>query len=162
MKLIKLAGLKAVVIDMDGQRLKMARKLGADHVINPSEDDLVTEIKKITPIGIDSAVLTVTNKFTVTDALSYIRPGGQINIFGMGLNIEPIPVDFNRIYKGELTIRSSYSATPDTVARSYDLIIKDRKIDVSALLSEVFHLSDFKKGLDLMLDRKIYKAFYKL
>ena len=48
------------------------------------------------------------------------------------------------------------------VARSYDLIIKDRKIDVSALLSEVFHLSDFKKGLDLMLDRKIYKAFYKL
>ncbi|MES0342160.1 MAG: hypothetical protein ABUK08_07590, partial [Candidatus Humimicrobiaceae bacterium] len=74
----------------------------------------------------------------------------------------PIPVDFNRVYKGELTIRSTYSATPDTLARSYDLIIKDRKIDVSALLSEVFHLSDFKKGLDLMLDRKIYKAFYKL
>ena len=162
LKLIKLAGLKAVVIDMDGQRLEMAREFGADHVINPSETDLLTEIKKITPIGIDSAVLTVTNKFTVTDALSYIRAGGQINIFGMGLDTKPIPVDFNRVYKGELTIRSTYSATPDTVARSYDLIIKDRKIDVSALLSEVFHLSDFKKGLDLMLDRKIYKAFYKL
>jgi L-iditol 2-dehydrogenase len=162
LELTKLAGLKAIVIDMDGQRLKMALELGADHVINPSEDDLLAGIKKITPIGIDSAILTVTNKFTVTDALSYVRPGGQINIFGMGLDADPIAVDFNRIYKGELTIRSSYSATPDTVARSYDLIIKDRKIDVSALLSEVFHLSDFKKGLDLMLDRKIYKAFYKL
>ncbi len=162
LKLIKLAGLKAVVIDMDTERLKMAREFGADHTINPSEDDLLTEIKKIAPIGIDSAVLTVTNKFTVKDALSYMRPGGQINIFGMGLDADLIPVDFNRIYKGELTIRSTYSATPDTVARSYDLIIKDRKIDVSALLSEVLHLSDFKKGLDLMLDRKIYKAFYKL
>ncbi len=162
LKLIKLAGLKAVLIDMDGQRLKIAREFGADHVINPSEADLVTEIKKITPIGVDAAVLTVTNKFTVTDALSYIRPGGQINIFGMGLNIEPIPVDFNRIYKSELTIRSTYSATPDTLARSYDLIIKDRKVDVSGLISDVLPLSEFKKGLDLMLGRKIYKAFYKL
>ena len=162
LKLIKLAGLKAVVIDMDGQRLEMAREFGADHVINPSETDLLEEIKKITPIGIDAAVLTVTNKFTVTDALSYIRAGGQINIFGMGLDTKPIPVDFNRVYKGELTIRSTYSATPDTLERSYDLIIKDKKVDVSKLLSDVLPLSEFKKGLDLMLDRKIYKAFYKL
>ncbi len=162
LELTKLAGLKSVVIDVDNQRLEMAGELGADYIINPSEDDLITEIKKITPIGIDSAVLTVTNKFTVTDALSYMRPGGQINIFGMGLDTELIPVDFNRIYKSELTIRSSYSATPETVARSYDLIIRDRKVDVSRLLSEVLPLSEFKKGLDLMLDRKIYKAFYKL
>ncbi|MFC2144761.1 zinc-binding dehydrogenase [Actinomycetota bacterium] len=162
LELTKLAGLKAIVIDMDDQRLEMARELGADHIINPSEDDLVAEIKKITPIGIDSAILTVTNKFTVTDALHYIRPGGQINIFGMGLDAEPIAVDFNRIYKSELTIRSSYSTTPDMVARSYDLIIRDRKVDLSRLLSEVLPLSEFKKGLDLMLARKIYKAFYKL
>jgi len=162
LKLIKLAGLKAIVIDMDGQRLEMAREFGADHVIDPSEADLLAEIKKITPIGVDSAVLTVTNKHTVTDAISYIRPGGQINIFGMGLDLEPIPVDFNRIYKSELTIRSTYSATPDTLARSYDLIIRDRKIDVGPLISEVIALSDFKKGLDLMLERKIYKAFFKL
>ncbi len=162
LELTKLAGLKSVVIDVDNQRLEMAGELGADYIINPSEDDLIAEIKRITPIGIDSAVLTVTNKFTVTDALSYMRPGGQINIFGMGLNTEPIPVDFNRIYKSELTIRSSYSTTPDTVARSYNLIIRDRKVDVSRLLSEVLPLVEFKKGLDLMLDRKIYKAFYKI
>ncbi len=160
--LIKLAGLKAVVIDLDGQRLDMAKEFGADHIINPSKADLHAEINKITSIGIDSAILTITNKFTVADALSYIRPGGQINIFGMGLNIDPIPVDFNKIYKGELTVRSTYSATPDTLARSYDLIIKNREVDVSQLLSDVLPLSEFKKGLDLMLDRKIYKAFYKL
>ena len=84
-KLIKLAGLKAVVIDLDDKRLGMARKLGADHIINPSKADLLSEIRKITSVGIDSSILTVTNKFTVADALSYIRPGGQINIFGMGL-----------------------------------------------------------------------------
>ncbi|HAJ95082.1 MAG TPA: hypothetical protein DCP02_02500, partial [Actinobacteria bacterium] len=161
-KLIKLAGLRAVVIDMDEKRLDMAKNSGADHVINPSKADLLSEIARITPIGIDSAILTVTNKFTVTDALSYIRAGGQINIFGMGLNTYPMPVDFNRIYKSELTIKSTYSATPDTLARSFDLIVRDRKIDVGPLISEVLALSDFKKGLDLMLERKVYKAFYRL
>jgi len=161
-KLIKLAGLRAVVIDMDEKRLDMAKNSGADHVINPSKADLLSEIARITPIGIDSAILTVTNKFTVTDALSYIRAGGQINIFGMGLNTDPMPVDFNRIYKSELTIKSTYSATPDTLARSFDLIVRDRKIDVGPLISEVLALSDFKKGLDLMLERKVYKAFYRL
>jgi len=161
-KLIKLAGLKAVVIDLDEKRLDMAKKFGADHVIDPSKADLLSEIGKITSIGIDSAILTVTNKFTIADALSYIRAGGQINIFGMGLNIDPIPIDFNRIYKGELTIKSTYSAVPDTLAKSFNLIIRDRKIDVRPLISEVLPLSDFKKGLDLMLERKIYKAFYRL
>lgn len=161
-KLVKLAGLKAVVIDLDSQRLDMAKKSGADHIIDPSKTDLLSEISKIASLGIDSTILTVTNKFTVTDALSYIRAGGQINIFGMGLNIDPIPVDLNIIYKNELTIKSTYSATPDTLARSFDLIIKDRKIDVRPLISEVLTLSDFKKGLDLMLERKIYKAFYRL
>jgi len=161
-KLIKLARLKALVIDLDEKRLDMAKNSGADHIINPSKTDLYSEIAKITPIGIDSAILTVTNKYTVADALSYIRAGGHINIFGMGLNIDPIPVDFNRIYKSELTIKSTYSATPDTLARSFDLIIRDRKIDVRPLISKVLALSDFKKGLDLMLERKIYKAFYRL
>jgi len=161
-KLINLAGLKAVVIDLDDQRLILAKETGADHIINPSKSDLISEIKRITPIGIDSAILTVTNKFTVADALSYIRAGGQINIFGMGLNIEPIPVDFNKLYKGELTIRSTYSATPDTLARSFDMIVRDKKIDVSHLKSEVLPLVDFKKGMDLMLERKIYKAFFRI
>ncbi len=56
---------------------------------------------------------------------------------------------------------SSYSATPETLRRAYD-IIAGKKINLSPLISEVMPLSDFKKGLDLMLQRKIYKAIFKL
>jgi L-iditol 2-dehydrogenase len=161
-KLARLAGLDSVVIDLDIKRLKLAKQFGAHHIINPADEDLRAELEKIAPLGIDSAILTVTNKYTVADALAYIRAGGEINIFGMGLDQKPIPVDFNRIYKSELTLRSSYSATPETLSRAFDLIIKEEKIDVSGLVSDVLPLSDFKKGLDLMLDRKVYKAFYRL
>ena len=161
-KLIKQAGLRAIVIDLNEERLALAREIGADHIINPSKIGLISEIRKITPVGIDSAILTVTNKFTINDAFSYIRLGGQINIFGMGLNVKPVLVDFNKLYKEELIIKSTYSATPNTLKKSFDMIIKDKKIDVSDLKSEVLPLTDFKKGMDLMLERKIYKAFFRV
>ncbi|GAG79661.1 unnamed protein product, partial [marine sediment metagenome] len=49
----------------------------------------------------------------------------------------------------------------ETLKRAYD-IITSKKINLSPLISEVMPLSDFKKGLDLMLQRKIYKAVFKL
>lgn len=159
-QLIKLAGLKVLVIDLDDKRLLLAKDLGADYIINPSKGFLLKKIKDITSKGVDSVVLTVTNKHTVTDAIEYVRDGGEINIFGTGLSEESIPVDFNKIYKRELTVRSTYSATPATLSRAFDLIVKDRKIEVTKLISKVLPMSQFKKGLDNMLQRKIYKAIY--
>jgi len=177
LQLIKLEGLKAVVIDIDNSRLELAKRLGADLIVNPSDISfknshdssnertnknlLSDKIRKIFPLGIDVAILTVTNEYTINDAMSYIRLGGSINIFGMSEKNSIIPLNFSKVYKNELTLKSTYSATPNTLARAYELITRG-KVDVSPLISEVFALSEFKKGLDMMLSRKIYKAFFKL
>jgi len=161
-QLIKLEKkLKVVAIDTDQNRLEFAKKIGADFVIDPSDSEPFKEIKKISPEGIDSAILTVTNRQILNDAISYIRMGGNINIFGMAQHESIVPIDFGKVYKNEITIKSCYSSTPDTLARAYEMIVSG-KINVTPLISEVLPLKDFKKGLDLMLDRKIYKAFYKL
>ncbi|MCL5073618.1 MAG: alcohol dehydrogenase catalytic domain-containing protein [Actinobacteria bacterium] len=160
-QLIKLEKLKVVVIDMDQNRLELAKKIGADFIINPSDSNLFEEIKKISSTGIDTAILTVTNRNTINDAISYIRMGGNVDIFGMAEKESIIPVDFGKVYKNEITIKSTYSSSPQTLARAYEMIISG-KINVTPLISEILPLKDFKNGLDLMLSRKIYKAFYKL
>lgn len=106
-------------------------------------------------------IFTVTNKHTLNDALSYIRDGGCINIFGVSDKDSYIPIDFEKLYKKEMTIKSTYSATPETLKKAYDIVV-DKKINVSPLISEVMNLSSFKTGLDLMLGRKLYKAIFKL
>lgn len=160
-QLIKLSGGRVVAIELDNDRLSMARFLGADYTINPSNQNVAREIKDITDIGVDIAILTVTNKYTLGEALNYLRDGGTINIFGVSGKESKIKVDFEKVYKRELAIKSSYSATPETLKRAYD-IISSKKINLSPLISEVMSLSDFKRGLDLMLQRKIYKAVFKL
>ena len=160
-QLIKLSGGRVVAIDLDNNRLSMARFLGAEYTINPSKKNTVREIKNITAVGVDIAILSVTNKNILNDALLYLRDGGTVNIFGASGKESRFEVDFESVYKRELTIMSSYSATPETLKRAYD-IISGKKINLSPLISEVMPLSDFKKGLDLMLQRKIYKAIFKL
>lgn len=160
-QLIKLAGGRVVAIDLDNDRLSMARFLGAEYTINPSNQNVVQEIKDITDIGVDIAILTVTNKYTLGEALKYLRDGGTVNIFGVSGKESKFEVDFERVFKREMSIISSYSATPETLKRAYDIII-GKKINLSPLISEVMPLSDFKKGLDQVLQRKIYKAVFKL
>ena len=160
-QLIKLAGGRVAAIDLDDERLSLARILGAGYTINPSNKNVAREIKNITARGIDIAVLTVTNKNTLSEALLYLRDGGTVNIFGASGKESRFEVDLENVYKRELTIISSYSATPETLRRTYD-IVTGKKINLSPLIPEVLPLSDFKNGLDLMMQRKIYKAVFKL
>ncbi len=160
-QLINLSGGRVVAIDPDENRLSLAGKLGAEHTINPLKYNIHDEIRNITPEGIDTAVLSVTKKDTLGEALLYIRDGGTIIIFGASGRESKIEVDFENIYKRELLITSSYSATPETLKRAYNIIIK-KEIRLSPLIPEVMPLSDFKKGLDLMLQKKIYKAIFKI
>jgi len=160
-QLIKLSRGRVVAIDLDDKRLSLAGLLGAEYTINPFKKNIVREIKNITAVGVDIAILSVTNKYTLNDALLYLRDGGTVNIFGASGKESRFEVDFESVYKRELTIMSSYSATPETLRRAHD-IIAGKKINLSPLISEVMPLSDFKKGLDLMLKRKIYKAIFKL
>jgi L-iditol 2-dehydrogenase len=160
-QLIKLSGGRVIAIDLDSRRLSQAKNIGADYIINPSCKNTLKEVQKITSIGADIVILTVTDKNTMGEAISYIRDGGTIDIFGASGQESGFEIDFEEIYKRELTIKSSYSATPRDLKQAYDMVI-GRRVNLSPLISEVIPLSDFKKGLDLMLKRKIYKAIFKL
>jgi len=121
-QLIKSSGGKVVAIDLDDERLSLARTLGAEHILNPSNKKVTGEIKKIAAEFIDVAILTVTNKNTLSDALSYIRDGGTASIFGASGKESRFEVDLENIYKRELTIMSSYSATPESLRRAFDIV----------------------------------------
>ncbi len=159
-QLIRLMGGRVVAIDINDSRLSLARRLGAEYAINPLKCDVKEKIKEMTDIGVDIAVLSVTNSDTLGAALQYLREGGTAVIFGTSKDRSMADVNLWNLYRRELTVTSSYSATPDTLKRSYDLIAGG-KLDLSPFISDVMPLEDFKKGLDLMLQNKIYKAIFK-
>lgn len=150
---------KVIAIDINSNKLKYAKKFGADLTINSKKENIREKISKFSSSGVDVVELTVTTPQTTGMAMDSVRPGGYIQIFAGPLTQQEISINFEHLYKKELTIFSSYSTTPEALKESF-YFLKDYNLDFSSLISGILPIEQFKKGLDLALSQKAFKILY--
>jgi aryl-alcohol dehydrogenase len=71
-----------IAVDINPSRLDLATELGATHVINGREDDVVARIMEITGKGVHHALDTTGNIKVIQNAIDSLRPGGVCGILG--------------------------------------------------------------------------------
>lgn len=104
---IRLAGCSQVIaVDLDDDRLYLARKLGADVTLNPKQDNVIQEIQARTGgNGADIAIEVVGATVTIQTAIQATRKGGSITLVG---NLAPtVEVPLQAIVTRELTLYGS-------------------------------------------------------
>src|ERR1700730_39571 len=81
----KLKGASLIIaVESDPVRTRMAKRMGADIVLNQNEVDVVTEIRKITGgRGVDVAIEALGTQTTFEKALRVLRPGGTLSSVGV-------------------------------------------------------------------------------
>jgi threonine dehydrogenase-like Zn-dependent dehydrogenase len=83
----KAAGAAKVIViglDQDAKRFEMAKKLGADHIVNGSKVDVVKEVKELTGgLGCDIVVETASHPSTVGLAIDLAAAKGRVMLFGL-------------------------------------------------------------------------------
>lgn len=90
----KAMGAQVIGIDVVPERLALAKELGADHVINPTETDAVQAILELTSgMGASAALETSGNPTARQQALESMRPFGRACYVGAGAATE---IDFNK------------------------------------------------------------------
>jgi threonine dehydrogenase-like Zn-dependent dehydrogenase len=73
-----------IVTDVVKARLEKALEMGADVALNPNDTDVVSETMKLTGIGVDIAIVTVSRGVDVLkQAASMVRQQGRVIIVGM-------------------------------------------------------------------------------
>lgn len=137
---------QVIVTDRSAHRLELARRLGADLVINIAEQDAVAEVQRVTDgLGAHAALEAVGITPTVQQAQAVTRIGGQVTWIG---NSAPdVTINMQQLVTRELTIRGVYG-----FADEFDHAIAalaSGRIDVSPLIEVVAPLSD---GPQLMHD----------
>jgi L-iditol 2-dehydrogenase len=149
-------------VDISDARLEIARNFGADLTVNSKIDNVREKILKFTPGGFDAAVLTITIPDTVDLAMFSVREGGSIQIFAGPSRERKIAIDFEDLYKKELTLFSSYSSDPESMRKSFGLLMDSKlnKLDFTPLISDILPIEEFKKGLDLALSQESFKILY--
>jgi alcohol dehydrogenase len=74
----QLCGASLVIgVDAEPKRLEMARRMGADVVINYKEQDVVAEIKRLTGGGVDVAIEALGAGLGDQTVLTTLCPGGK-------------------------------------------------------------------------------------
>jgi L-iditol 2-dehydrogenase len=140
-----------IAIDLEPQRLALARQLGADQGLNPNDCDVVSAIKKMTGNrGADMAFDAVGLGASLKTALGGLRKGGALTLIG-NLKSE-VALALQTVVTGEITLRGScascgdYSACLDLIARG--------SIKVDPLISAAAPLADGAKWFQRLYEKE--------
>lgn len=141
---------RLIVVDLEDNRLDMALKLGATHVINARNTKAAREIRGMTNgVGVQLSIDAVATPQTIDDCLSVTAKGGMISMIGMS----PFHVNMAllKLFYKNLTMVSGYTSLHE-MSRLLKLI-EYGKIDVTPLITHEVTLSNILEGYRIFGER---------
>jgi L-iditol 2-dehydrogenase len=146
--LARKAGATVVTSDLYPERLKIAKSLGFEHMIDASRDDAVRYVRERTEgRGADAVILAVGSNSLIRPAMDAARPGGRVLLFAQTQRGEVV-IDPAAVCVDEKTLVGSYSASVDLQKESVDFVM-NREMDLERLISHRFPLEESAQALDL-------------
>jgi L-iditol 2-dehydrogenase len=123
-------------------RLELGERMGADVTLAAAEDDVVAEILRAVPDGVDRVLVTAPPR-TLTQAFAISRFGGIVGLigieFGEGANLT---FDVNDFHFKKLQLRASHAIPNHYFPIALDLLAR-RAVDPDVVISHVLPLSEY-------------------
>ena len=151
----KLMGAALVIgVDGDSNRLRMARQMGADIVLDYRELDVLAEVKKLTGQGADVAIEALGTQQTFESALRSLRPGGTLSSLGVYSGKLEIPYDAFSAGIGDHRIVTTLCPGGKERMRRLMQMVRFDRLDLTPLLTHTFPLRDIVQGYELFGARR--------
>ena len=144
--LAKLYGFEKIFcLDLNEFRLDFAKKFETT-TINSGNTNALEQIKSETANqGVDVVIVATSSLNALKDAVSFVRKGGTIVMFGVpskGANIE---LDMSEVYSKGLTIVNSYAASDFDTKEAVEKI-SNKQINVSQLITHKYNLEECQQA----------------
>jgi uncharacterized protein (DUF779 family) len=110
-------GLRVAAVDVSDDKLDLARRFGAEVLVNAAKEDPVARIQEATG-GTDGVLVTAVHPRAFGQAIGMARRGGTITFNGLPPGDFPAPI-FDTVLKG-LTIRGSIVGTRQDMVEALD------------------------------------------
>lgn len=144
-----------IVVDLDNQRLEMAKRLGATTIINGSGNRAVEAIMSLTDNkGVNVAIEAVGNPSAFDVCQSIIAPGGYIA--NVGVHGTSVDLHLEKLWDRNITLTT---ALVDTYSIPTLLTsLKNGKLKPEQLITHRFDLKDILKAYEVFKDAAHQKA----
>ena len=143
-----------IAIDGDDHRLAMAKRLGADVVIDYREKDVVAEVQALTCGGADVAIEALGTQQTFESALRSLRPGGTLSSLGVYSGKLQIPYEAFAAGLGDHRIVTTLCPGGKERMRRLMEVVGSGRVDLTPLLTHTFPLDNIAEAYDLFGERR--------
>jgi len=141
-----------VAFGIRDEELELARRLGADHVVNVSSSDPEGAVSDLTRAGLDLVIETAGAPAAVEGATRVARPGGRVALLGLAGASHRLEVPSDRFVVNDLTVIGSLSYTSSVWTKVMRLLDKGL-VDFEPLVTHRFPISRFEDAFRFM-DRR--------
>ncbi|MFZ2198753.1 MAG: zinc-binding dehydrogenase [Thermodesulfovibrionales bacterium] len=150
--LLKHKGAKVMMTGLEEDRLKTAKKLGADAVFHPSET-AARAGDFSHGMGVDYVFECTGQPDVWESSVDYVRRGGTVVLFGGCKKDTDVTFSAERIHYDEITLRGIFHFTPQDVKKAFNLL-KSNKIDVKQLITATCSLREVASVFPLLAKGK--------
>jgi alcohol dehydrogenase len=142
------------MIDVDENRLELAKKFGATDIINSANEDVVKKIMSETKDGVDVAIEAVGLPATFNICQRIVRPGGHIA--NVGVHGKSVDLQLQDLWIRNITLTTGLVSTYTT-----PMLLKtvmSGRIDPNKLITHHFKLADILHAYEVFGNASKEKA----
>jgi threonine dehydrogenase-like Zn-dependent dehydrogenase len=151
----RLMGAACVIgVDGDETRLAMARRLGADAVVDYRHQDVGAAVRALAPDGVDVAIEALGTQETFEHALRCLRPGGTLSSLGVYSGKLQLPYDAFAAGLGDHRIVTTLCPGGKERMRRLMELVRCHRVDLTPLLTHSFALADIRAAYELFGARR--------
>lgn len=152
----KLMGATTIIgVDTLASRMEVAKKLGADHVIDFKAGDPVEQIMALTDgRGVDVAIEALGTQGTFRSALESLRPGGTLSSLGVYSSDLTIPLGAFSAGLGDNKIVTTLCPGGKERMRRLMEVCASGRVDLKPLVTHRFKLDDIEEAYDLFANQR--------
>lgn len=151
----KLMGATLIIgIDGDDNRLAMAKRMGADVVLDYRAVDVVAEVQRLTGGGADVAIESLGTQPTFESALRSLRPGGTLSSLGVYSGKLQIPYEAFAAGIGDYRIVTTLCPGGKERMRRLMEVVKSGRVDLTPLLTHTFSLDKIGDAYEMFGERR--------
>nr|WTB09030.1 zinc-binding dehydrogenase [Streptomyces antimycoticus] len=155
--LAKAFGARVIAVDVEPSRLEMAKKFGADHVIDAREQDSVVAVRALTRDGgADKSIECSANATVRRQAVQALRQWGTACMVGVFGTIE---LDSEELIQLQKTVVGSLTFSKN-LQEECALFVAERGLDVESLFTDEFRLDEAERAYELFDRREIGKGVF--
>ena len=152
----RLKGAALVIgVDSNPTRLEMAKKMGADEVIDFTQEDPVAKVKALTGgRGADVAIEALGIEQTFQNCLAAVRPAGVVSSLGVYGDKVSIPLEGFVYGIGDIDIRTTLCPGGKERMRAMMEMVRMGRLDLKQLITHRFALEDIEEAYPLFSNQE--------